>query len=66
MRLQHAKQVSEALPTEDRHQQQAEAEIVAEVERLRWRAWHGKAKNARITLERLRSSCLPFANPSAG
>ncbi len=55
MRLQHAKQVAEALPAEDPHQQQAKAEIVTEVERLRWRTWNGKAKAARITLKRLRT-----------
>jgi hypothetical protein len=55
MRLQHAKQVAEALPAEDPNQQQAKAEIVAEVERLRWRTWNGKAKDARITLKRLRT-----------
>ena len=55
MRLQHAKQVAEALPAEDPNQQQAKAEIVTEVERLRWRTWNGKAKDARTTLKRLRS-----------
>ena len=53
MRLQHAKQVAEALPAGDPGQQRAKAEIVAEVERLRWRTWNGKAKDARITLKRL-------------
>jgi hypothetical protein len=28
--------------------------IVDEVERLRWRIWNGKAKNARISIERIR------------
>ena len=60
MRLQHAKQVAEALPAEDPDQQQARAEIVTEVERLRWRTWHGKAKNARITLKRLRTLLAAF------
>ena len=55
MRLQHAKQVAEGLPAEDPDQQQAKAEIVTEVERLRWRTWNGKAKDARITLKRLRT-----------
>ena len=55
MRLQHAKQVAEALPADEPDQQQAKAEVIAEVERLRWRAWHGKAKDARITLKRLRT-----------
>jgi len=43
------------LPAEDPAQQQAKTEIVAEVERLRWRTWNGKAKDARITLKRLRA-----------
>ena len=55
MRLQHAKQVAEALPAEDPNPQQAKAEIVAEVERLRWRTWNGKAKDAQVTLKRLRT-----------
>ncbi len=55
MRLQHAKQVAEALPADTADQQQAKAEVIAEVERLRWRAWNGKAKDARITLKRLRT-----------
>ncbi len=54
-RLQHAKQVAEGLPAEEPDQPQAKAEIVTEVERLRWRAWNGKAKDARITLKRLRT-----------
>ena len=60
MRLQHAKQVAEALPADAPDQQQAKAEIVAEVERLHWRAWHGKAKDARITLKRLRTLLPTF------
>ena len=55
MRLQHATQVAEALPAEGPAQQQAKAEIVSEVERLRWRTWNGKAKDARLTLKRLRT-----------
>ncbi len=55
MRLQHAKQVAEALPAEDPNPQQAKAEIVAEIERLRWRTWNGKAKDAQVTLKRLRT-----------
>ena len=47
--------MAEALPAEDPNQQQAKAEIVTEVECLRWRTWHGKAKDARITLKRLRT-----------
>jgi hypothetical protein len=54
-RLRHAKQVAEGLPAGEAAQQRAKAEIVTEVERLRWRTWHGKAKDARITLKRLRA-----------
>jgi hypothetical protein len=32
----------------------AKTVIVAEVERLRWRIWNGKAKNARRSIERIR------------
>jgi hypothetical protein len=53
MRLRHAKQVADALPVNEPDQQQAKAEVVNEVERLRWRTWNGKAGDARITLKRL-------------
>ena len=43
------------MPAGDPHQQQAKAEIIAEVERLRWRTWNGKAKDAKVTLKRLRT-----------
>jgi hypothetical protein len=32
----------------------AKTVIVAEVERLHWRIWDGKAKNAQLSLERIR------------
>jgi hypothetical protein len=32
----------------------AKAVIVAEVERLRWRIWNGKAKNAQRSIKRIR------------
>jgi hypothetical protein len=54
MRLQHAKQAAEGLPASEPDQLQAKAAIVAEVERLRWRTWNGKAKDVRITLKRTR------------
>ena len=60
MRLQHAGQVAEALPADEAEQQQAKAAIVTEVERLRWRTWNGKAKNARLTLKRLRTLLPAF------
>jgi hypothetical protein len=36
------------------------AAIIEQVERLRWRAWNGKAKNARITLKRIRTLLPAF------
>jgi hypothetical protein len=54
MRLQHAKQAASGLPIDKPGRTQAKTAIVAEVERLHWRIWNGKAKNARITFERIR------------
>jgi hypothetical protein len=54
MRLQHAKQVASGLSTNEPARVRAKAAIIAEVERLHWRIWNGKAKSARITLERIR------------
>lgn len=54
MRLQHAKQAASGLSTDRPDRVQAKAVIVAEVERLRWRIWNGKAKNAWCSLDRIR------------
>jgi len=56
MRLQHLKQIASALSADDPAQVAAKAAIVAEVERLHWRIWNGKAKNARIS-----RPCAPIA-----
>jgi hypothetical protein len=48
MRLQHAKQAASGLSTDTSGRMEAKALIVEQVERLRWRIWNGKAKNARI------------------
>ena len=40
--------------------------IVAEVDRLHWRIWNGKAKDARITLERIRQVMPAFQGDSGG
>jgi hypothetical protein len=39
---------------------QAKSAIVAEVERLRWRIWNGKAKNARRGIDRTRKLMHAF------
>jgi len=54
MRLQHAKQAASGLSTDEPGRAQAKTAIVAEVERLHWRIWNGKARNAQLTLERIR------------
>jgi hypothetical protein len=54
MRLNHLKQVAGALSADDAARTAAKAVIVEEVERLRWRLWNGKARNARISVDRIR------------
>jgi len=65
MRLQHAKQATEGLPADGPDRVQARAAIAAEVERLRWRTWSGKAQDARITLERIRTLLPAFEGEPA-
>ena len=65
MRLQHAKQAAEGLPASKPDKMQAKAAIVAEVERLRWRTWNGKAKDAQITLKRTRKLLAAFKGEPA-
>ena len=57
MRLQNAKQGASdtsGSSTDDPDRVQAKAVIVAEVERLRWRIWNGKAKNAQRSIDWIR------------
>jgi hypothetical protein len=54
MRLQHAGKTAGTLPADTPERENARAMIVAEVDRLRWRIWNGKAKDAKVTLERIR------------
>jgi hypothetical protein len=53
MRLQHLKQVASGLSCDDPSRVAAKAVIVAEVERLYWRLWNGKATSARISIDRI-------------
>ena len=55
MRLQHLKQIASALSTDDPARVAAKAVIVEEVERLHWRIWNGKAKNAQNSIDRIRA-----------
>ena len=54
MRIQHATQAASGLPADDPGRMQAKIVIVDEVERLRWRIWNGKAKNAKRSIDRIR------------
>jgi len=54
MRTQHAAQAASGLSTDGPDRVKAKAVIVAEVERLRWRIWNGKAKNAQRSIHRIR------------
>jgi hypothetical protein len=55
MRLQHLEQIAGALSADDPVRVAAKAVIVAEVERLHWRLWNGKAKDAQISIDRIRA-----------
>ena len=55
MRLQHAEKTAGTLPADTPERENARAVIVAEVDRLHWRIWNGKAKDAKVTLERIRA-----------
>ena len=54
MRLQHLKQIANGLSADDPQRAEAKAAIVAEVERLHWRLWNGKAQDAQISMDRIR------------
>jgi hypothetical protein len=53
MRLRHLKQTASCLSADNPAQVTAKALIVEEVERLHWRLWNGKAKDARISIDRI-------------
>ena len=55
MRLQHLKQTASGLSADDAARVAAKAVIVEEVERLHWRLWNGKAKDAQISIDCIRS-----------
>jgi hypothetical protein len=54
MRLQHTKLTAANLSTDDADRVTAKATIINEVERLHWRIWNGKAKNAQRSIKRIR------------
>ena len=60
MRMQRAAQAASGLSTDAPDRVKAKAVIVAEVERLRWRIWNGKAKNAQRSIDRIRKVMHAF------
>ena len=60
MRLQHLKQIAAGLSTDDAARAEAKEVIIEEVERLRWRLWNGKAKDAQISIDRIREVMHAF------
>src|SRR3954468_17497074 len=65
MRLQHLKQVAGVLSDEDPARGAAEAMIITQVERLRWRIWNGKAKDAQISIDRIHALLPSFESAPA-
>ena len=52
---QHLEQIAGGLSADDPARVAAKAVIVAEVDRLHWRLWNGKAKDAQISIDRIRA-----------
>jgi len=66
MRLQHLKQIASTLPVDDPARAEAKAVIIAEVERLHWRIWNGKARDAQISIDRIRAVMPHFQGEPDG
>jgi hypothetical protein len=66
MRLQHLEQAAGGLSTDDPARREAKAVIVTEVDRLHCRLWNGKAKDAQLSIERIRKVMHAFQGEPAG
>lgn len=64
MRLRHAKLAASGLPTDTPGRLKAKTFIIEQVERLRWRIWNGKARNAQIAIDRIREVMSVFKDES--
>ncbi|HJU16797.1 MAG TPA: hypothetical protein VJ770_10045 [Stellaceae bacterium] len=53
------------MPTCDQAQSEAKAVIAEAIERLRWRLWHGKVKNARATIDCIRGVMRAYRDQQA-
>ena len=65
MRLPRLEQTAGGLLADDPARVAAKAVIVAEVERLHWRLWNGKAKDAQISIGRIRAVMHHFQGNKA-
>jgi hypothetical protein len=65
MRLHHAEKTAGTLPIDTPERENAKTVIVTEIDRLHWRIWNGKAKDAQITLERIRDVMAAFHGEGA-
>jgi hypothetical protein len=65
MGLQHLRQAAQGLPTCDQAQSEAKGVIIEAIERLRWRLWHGKAKDARVTIDCIRGVMRAYRDRQA-
>src|SRR3954466_13985612 len=66
MRLRHLTQVAGGLSSEGPERAAAKAVIVEEVERLRWRLWNGRAKDAKVSIPRIRAVLHHFRDERGG
>lgn len=64
-RLQHTRLAAADLSTDDPDRVAAKVMIVAEVERLHWCIWNGKAKNAQRSINRIRKVMHVFKEKSS-
>ena len=66
MRLHHAETTAGNLPIDTPERENSKVAIVAEVDHLHWRIWNGKAKDAKLTLERIRAVMPAFQGEQGG
>jgi hypothetical protein len=66
MRLQHLTQIAGSLSSDNPERAAAKAVIVEEAERLRWRLWNGKAKDAGISIDRICAATHHFRDEPGG
>src|SRR4051812_29258660 len=66
IRLQHLEQIAGGLSADDPGRAAAKAVIVEEVDRLHWRLWNGKAKDAHISIERIHAVMHHFQGEQGG